>query len=263
VASPPVDRAPATVRTVAWNFLAGGSRNRSGHWSRAVRTLGGDIVFAQECRPPGESSGRRLRLEGDDALLWERAGTRAWGSALLARSARIEPIHMDGFDGWIVGGQLTGSAWAGGRAVRAFSIHAPAGAHGYIRTMHDIVDRLVPLARDADLILGGDFNVVVGYRVPTEKRRTSRGERVLLDRIADELGLVSCWQAANPDCPLAQTLRWTANRREPYHCDGIFVPRTWLPRLVSCRIPRGSRWYQLSDHNPVVAEFHVRTDGVT
>jgi len=25
--------------------------------------------------------------------------------------------------------------------------------------------------------------------------------------------------------------------------------------LISCRVVRGSRWKQLSDHNPVVAEF--------
>jgi hypothetical protein len=37
--------------------------------------------------------------------------------------------------------------------------------------------------------------------------------------------------------------------------DGIFVPRAWLPRLKSCRVVHGSRWSQLSDHNPVVADF--------
>jgi hypothetical protein len=87
----------------------------------------------------------------------------------------------------------------------------------------------------------------------------TRGERGILDRLVQEFGLVSCWQAAHPNRPLAQTLRWSADRHPPYHCDGIFVPRSWLDRLVSCRVIRGSRWNALSDHNPVVAEFLVPT----
>ena len=51
---------------------------------------------------------------------------------------------------------------------------------------------------------------------------------------------MSCWQAANPGGPLAQTLRWSANREAPYHCDGIFVPSAVGARLVACRVVRGS-----------------------
>jgi hypothetical protein len=83
----------------------------------------------------------------------------------------------------------------------------------------------------------------------------TRGEREILDRLAAELDLVSCWQTAHPGRPLAQTLRWCADRSAPYHCDGIFAPATWGPRLAACRVVTGSRWARLSDHNPVVAEF--------
>jgi endonuclease/exonuclease/phosphatase family metal-dependent hydrolase len=123
--------------------------------------------------------------------------------------------------------------------------------------MHEILDRIAPLGEDADLVLGGDFNVVVGFRHAREKLKVSRGERAILERLAQEFKLVSCWQAAHPNRPLAQTLRWSADRSAPYHCDGIFVPNSWLDRLVSCRVVRGSRWNALSDHNPVVAEFRV------
>jgi endonuclease/exonuclease/phosphatase family metal-dependent hydrolase len=108
-------------------------------------------------------------------------------------------------------------------------------------------------------VLGGDFNVAVGYRRQNERVKFVPGERDLLDRLANEFDLVSCWQAANPDRPLAQTLRWSGNPTVPYHCDGIFVPQSWLPRLISCRVVHGSRWRQLSDHNPVVAEFQDLT----
>jgi exonuclease III len=53
------------------------------------------------------------------------------------------------------------------------------------------------------------------------------------------------------------TLRWTGNRRAPYHCDGIFVPQSWSDRLKSCVVFSGRRWNRLSDHNPVVADFEM------
>ena len=142
-----------------------------------------------------------------------------------------------------------------GRPLRVFSIHCPVGEHGYVRTLHTILDRVARLGDGADLILGGDFNVVVGNRHPKERLTVSRGEREILDRLGSELDLISCWQAANPGRPLAQTLRWSADRIAPYHCDGIFVPSSWRSRLRSCRVVTGSRWAGLSDHNPVVAEF--------
>src|SRR5262249_46394161 len=139
--------------------------------------------------------------------------------------------------------------------VIVFSVHGPVGERGYVRTMQDILDRVGSIRGGADLVLGGDFNIAVGYRQPTEPIKILRAEREILDRLTKQFELVSCWQAANPDRPLAQTLRWTGNRAAPYHCDGIFVPRSWLPRLKSCRVVRGSRWNLMSDHNPVVADF--------
>ena len=243
------------LNVVSYNFLSGGSKNRSGHWSRLVRDLDADLVFAQECRAPRDSPGESYRPVTGDGWVWAPAGTARWGSAVLARSTGIEPIPFPRYEGWIVGGQLSGVSGAGGRPVRVFSIHCPVGERGYVRTMHEIMDALIPLAAGADLILAGDYNVATGYRHPKEERTISRRESGILDRLSADLGLVSCWQAANPGRPLAQTLRWSTNPKTPYHCDGIFVTPFWLERLVSCRVVRGSRWSRLSDHNPVVATF--------
>jgi hypothetical protein len=67
--------------------------------------------------------------------------------------------------------------------------------------------------------------------------------------------MANCWQAANLDPPLHQTLRWTNDRTIPYHCDGIFVPMAWKDRLESCMVLSGDDWDRLSDHNPVLATF--------
>jgi endonuclease/exonuclease/phosphatase family metal-dependent hydrolase len=242
------------MRIVTYNFLSGGSARRCGHWSRVIRAFKPDLILAQECRPPQNSPGERFLQERHDAFAWRAAGNRRWGTALLARSASLVPITIPEYDGWVVGGEIRQSFWSD-RPVKVFSIHGPVGEYGYIRTMHDILNRIASLGRGVDLVLGGDFNVAVGYRGPRERVKISRGERALLDRLREDFDLVSCWQAANPGRPLAQTLRWMANPSAPYHCDGIFVPRAWLQRLQSCRVVRGSRWSQLSDHNPVIADI--------
>jgi hypothetical protein len=236
------------LRIVTYNFLGGGSARRSGQWARLLAQLAPDLVLAQECvRPPAD-----LRRDG---LLWARAGTRRWGTGLWLARGGIQPIAVRGFRGWVVGGELRQAASAGERPLRIFSIHCPAGDHGYLKAMGAILDRLAPLAEGADLMIGGDFNVVMGYRGPDERVRMSAGERRLLDRLTGELGLIPCWQAAHPGVPLAQTLRWTGDRRMPYHCDGIFVPRSWRPRLTGCEVVCGRAWRRLSDHNPVLAAF--------
>ena len=249
---------PRSLRVVAYNFLSGGSPARPGHWSRICAQLAPDIVLAQECRLPEDSPGERFRTGSVDAILWTPAATRRWGSAIFARGARATPLRVRGFAGWVVGAELSSPSWGLGRPLRVFSIHCPVGERGYIRTMHEILDRIARMSDGADLLLGGDFNVAVGHRQPHERVAMSRGEREILDRLSAEFNLISCWQAANPGRPLAQTLRWSANRSAPYHCDGIFVPSDWSARLASCRVVTGSRWRTLSDHNPVVAELRMR-----
>lgn len=242
------------MRIVAYNFLRAGSLKRCGHWSRVVRNLKPDLLLAQECRPPQSSPNERFRYDPYDAFAWRSAGQRGWGSGLFARSASLLPIPIPDYDGWVVGGEIRKTSWSD-RPFMAFSVHGPVGQRGYIATMHHILDQVASLRGGTDLVLGGDFNVAVGYRQEGDRIRMLRGERHLLDRLTHEFAMVSCWQAAHPNRPLAQTLRWMGNPVAPYHCDGIFVPRSWLPRLRSCRVVRGSRWRQLSDHNPVLADF--------
>jgi exonuclease III len=246
---------PASLRIVAYNFLSGGSPTRAEHWSRVRSRLAPDVVLAQECRLPADSGAGRLRSAAADVLLWTPVAGRRWGSAILLRGLRGRPLAVPGFEGWVVGAEVATSAWASARPLRLFSIHCPAGERGYVRTMHAILDRIAGLRAGADLVLGGDFNVAVGHRQLGERLRVSAGERTILDRLAGEFDLISCWQAANPGRRLAQTLRWTGDRLAPYHCDGIFAPTAWRARLASCRVVSGSRWARLSDHNPVLAEF--------
>jgi hypothetical protein len=233
------------MRIVTFNFLAGGSARRNGHWPLLRERLEPDLVLAQECRPPP--------ADGGWTGLWARASRRGWGTGVFLAHGTIRPIPVRGFRGWVVGGELEQEGWPSGRPLLVFSVHCPAGEHGYLRSMGRILDRLARLGEGADLVVGGDLNVAAGYRGTDEPVPMLAGERRILDRIVGELGLVPCWQSRHPGTPLAQTLRWTGNRELPYHCDGIFVPCGWHERLESAEVIRGAEWERLSDHNPVVA----------
>ncbi|MGQ0816060.1 MAG: endonuclease/exonuclease/phosphatase family protein [Gemmatimonadota bacterium] len=230
------------MRILTYNFLSGGSNTRNAHWSRVLRRARQPaIILTQEAKPPA-------RVRGGDTHYWRAVPGYRWGSGILVRGLPSAEIMVLGFEGWVIGAEIPLA-----HKLRVFSIHCPAGAHGYVRTLHELLDAITPAAAGADVILGGDFNVAAGFRGAHEPVRMSRAERVVLERITEELDLVPCWQAMHLGRPLAQTLRWTANRAAPYHCDGIFIPRAWLPRLTRCEILSDADWDRLSDHNPVVA----------
>lgn len=234
------------LRIATYNLLAGGSARRAQHWAMVRQHIAPDILLTQESKQPDPS------LFPHRSSAWAEAVKGRWGSALVASSHDLTPIRVRGFHGWVTGGEVQ----VGGRALRVFSVHVPAGKHGYVRTAHQLLKRLKPHARDADLLIGGDFNVAVGFRDPGD-RKMSGAERALLASLTEELDLMPCWQTAHPDEPLAQTLRWMRNRATPYHCDGVFAPRAWRSYLQSCEVITGPEWDRLSDHNPVVAEFDL------
>ncbi|MFO0585077.1 MAG: hypothetical protein U0229_22600 [Anaeromyxobacter sp.] len=233
------------MRIATYNFLVGGSARRARQWERLHERLAPDVIFAQEAPEPPPGRG---------VALWQRARGRRWGSGVWLATGSIVPLPVRGFAGWVVGGEVALPGRHARRPLRVFSIHCPAGAHGYVRTLGTILDRLARLGEGAELLVGGDLNVVAGYRDLGERVRMLRAEERLLDRFAADLGLVPAWQAMHPGEPLAQTLRWSGDRSMPYHCDGIFVPRAWVRRLVSAEVVTGRLWTRLSDHNPVVAE---------
>ena len=233
------------LRIATFNFLGGGSARRSGHWPLLRTRLVPDVLLTQESKPP------QLEASSYATALWAKAA-RGWGTGLYAPKLALKPLDVEGFRGWVTGGQLA-SGRGSGRPTRIFSVHCPQGKRGYVHTVHEILDRLKAMGDDADLVIGGDFNVAVGVRGPNELVKMSKAERTLMTRFTEELGLLPCWQTANPGRPLAQTLRWSGNRAAPYHCDGIFIPRSWQRRLESCEVITGPEWEELSDHNPVLA----------
>ncbi|MCK6626190.1 MAG: hypothetical protein L6R45_13570 [Anaerolineae bacterium] len=243
------------MRLVAYNFRAGGKRGEQNQWSKILTDFAPDIVFAQETRDPKLEVPQTYQIN-QNRFVWHPVNPR-WGSALFIKDGEIKPLVLPGFEGWVVGAEVNNPDWP--RPLRVFSLHVPTKkGSGYIKQMNLILDKIAELPDNAELIVGGDFNVTASFRHSSEAMETGRANEKILIRLHNDFGLTSCWQAANPDQPLVQTLRWGTNKTIPYHCDGIFAPVAWSHLLESCQII-SEGWEALSDHNPVVATFNLYT----
>lgn len=241
-----------SMKIVTYNLRFGGRANQRTHWNQVFQTIDPDIFLVQETCDPrlymtDETwEGRRHQVH------WTRVENKAWGSAIFVKSGSLVPIVIPEFSGYLVGVELDEFDWSATlkRSLLVFSIHAPAP---YKKMVNQILDFIASLPRDCELIIGGDFNLTTGIRHPSEPLQGDN--RWFLERLRKEFNLLNCWQTANPNRDLPQTLRWSGDQTKPYHCDGIFAPACWYRHLEECNVLSAPPWDRLSDHNPVVAVF--------
>jgi endonuclease/exonuclease/phosphatase family metal-dependent hydrolase len=236
------------MRIATWNLRF---NHAASQWPGLWNRLGLDLLFLQESERP----------ETGHACHWESVPGNAWGSAIILRSGRIEPVPVPNFEGWVVGGEAIDSGLpAGGKRLFVFSLHSPSPStavarKSYIKEVDAVISQVqAAVPPGSEILIGGDFNFTIGERQLGEFQETTIAEREVIQRMA-ELGLSSCWSMSHPDLPLEQTLRWMSDpaphKATPFHCDGIFVPHRWTER-TSCEVFT-SVCYRISDHNPVVA----------
>ena len=244
-----------TTKILTYNMLH--NKRSTRNWSLILDKYDPDIVLAQESLAP--EAYRRPLLDETDwhrQAVWSPVNS-VWGSAVYLKAEVPRRLELPEYRGWVVGVEISGVDWLPNTAIplRIFSLHAPTGQGEYAAVVNSILDMIDTQRDGCDLVIGGDFNLSVSERHPSEERKNKMCNLEIQARLRDELGLINCWQTMHPDTPLAQTLRWDKDREPAFHCDGIFVPVSWTSRLVSCEVVSGDKWVVLSDHNPVVADF--------
>jgi exonuclease III len=242
------------MKIAAYNILKGGSQRV--HWVRMIQDYDVDVLLVQESYAHHEHLPPLLYPDAGKQSAWEMAEKNGWGSAVFSRTGSVKPVPVPNFAGWVVGAEISGASWQVRMAdpLLAFSVHAPSKGEAYWKQVNKLLDEIKKVAAGREVVIGGDFNLTVCHS-PGPERPTCKQDLAIQARLAEEFGLLNCWQTANPDQPSCQTLRWTGDRTIPYHCDGIFVPKPWRDRLESCVVLAGDEWNRLSDHNPVVASF--------
>lgn len=242
------------MRIATYNLLKGGTKRT--HWKEMIESHLVDLLLTQESARPDLHLTPDMFPDFQKQFVWEMSENKGWGSAIFSRDGRLEAIQVPGFSGWAVGAKITNATWQRDlcESIFVFSLHAPELMGGYAKAVNKFLDEVKMIAGQNEVIIGGDFNLTVSRWLSPEKK-ISKHDLAIQARLADEFALMNCWQEANPGQELHQTLRWTNNRETVYHCDGIFVPKSWKSRLQSCRVLSGEEWDRLSDHNPVVATF--------
>lgn len=242
------------MKVATYNVQKGGSRRV--HWVKMIENHSVDLLLIQETYPHKEHLPPTLFPKAPQQSAWQMVKQNGWGSAVFTRSGTVKPIGVKGFTGWVVGAEIRKAKWQAGlyESLLAFSIHTPSEGKTYTHQVNKILDCIQRIAGQREIIIGGDFNVTISGWSESE-RPPRKKDLAIQARLADEFGLFNCWQVANPNQPLPQTLRWSGDRTFPYHCDGLFVPKTWMNRLQSCVVLAGEEWNRLSDHNPVLACF--------
>jgi endonuclease/exonuclease/phosphatase family metal-dependent hydrolase len=251
------------MRIATYNFCRGGPKDYQTLY-RVFQHLTPDILLAQETSNPDTYLAQNAAYWSTSRLPtyhWQKTSHTYWGSAVYTRGGQfLRTITFpDALQGWVAGVDLTGIDYPENRGLplRMISVHTPTRDHkNYIGELHNIVQAIEVLENDAVLVVGGDFNVTLSTRHPSESRQNVPEEQAVIAHLQERLGLINCWQAANPDRCLDPTFHAGILPTPAFHIDGIFVPRTWQKYLRQCEIisPPQHQWSE-SDHYPMIADF--------
>lgn len=241
------------MKIASYNILQGGSKRV--HWKKMINDQDVDLLCVQESLPQNEHLSASSSPYTSNRSVWQKVESNKWGSGIFSKTGTLTEIDIPHYCGWVVGAELSNAFWQENDAkTLVFSLCASDGPGRYAGQVNLILNEIAKLAEGKEVVIGGDFNMPVSHWGDSEIKSTKR-ELAVRARLANDFGLINCWQSANPGLEPQQTLRWTRNRTVPFHIDGIFVPKSWLERLQSCTILSGQEWDELSDHNPVIAEF--------
>src|SRR6516165_1045893 len=189
-------RAREPMKVATYNLLKGGSQRV--HWIRMIEDYGVDLLLVQESYPHHEHLPRLVYPNAGKQSAWEMAEKNGWGSGVFSRTGSVKPVAVPNFSGWVVGMEISGASWQAGIGdpLLAFSVHAPSKGEAYWKQVNKLLDEIKKITAGREVVIGGDFNLTVSHW-PGPERPTCKQDLAIQARLADEFGLVNCWQAAN------------------------------------------------------------------
>lgn len=94
------------MKLVSYNLRSGVTTVQDNQWQHLMREFEPDLVFAQESLHP-----EKYFLPDVYGTFMDRrhefVPRGKWGSAILSRRCRLEPVELSRFKGWVVGARTT------------------------------------------------------------------------------------------------------------------------------------------------------------
>ena len=187
--------------------------------------------------------------------------TGAWGTGVFSKYALSEITSIDkgkktiplliSHPGALVTSQLT----IHNQDIIAVSLYGKMDKSGYATTtLHRSLSDLTPLLdgqrkRSRWLLIGGDFNA----DPLIDKQQRNSAHHIFYERLKD-FKLYDCCKKFNPE--RVQTNR-SSRSNQKWENDRLFAGKDLYDRLISCEVIDDPNLYELSDHNPIVAEFDI------
>jgi endonuclease/exonuclease/phosphatase family metal-dependent hydrolase len=229
------------MKVITWNINF--KTDKSKLWDYIDKEINPDILLLQECRNfPSIYQGIGERI----------GGTRSWGSVVLSKKYTLEPIYLPNHVGWVAGARIE----VNDLKLLVFSIHAKLKDIGRYVVPHlkNIFNDIMESAGDTQyIIIGGDFNAARLYdSIYFQPVEASHNK--FFDWLETDLNFISAHARFNEK--EVQTMR--GNAKHPYQNDHIYVSKSMSELLTNSQVLADDVISNLSDHNPVAAEFNLK-----
>jgi endonuclease/exonuclease/phosphatase family metal-dependent hydrolase len=195
-----------------------------------------DIVAMQESAEP---------LAGATTCLW--AGDLTHKGVSLSSTLANELVRLDGESSPCVACRIADSELGAFNILALWAKPKPSYYSDLLKT----IELYRTFIRERPTVLLGDFNMSV--RIP------SKGKQFYLlnGQLNHDFGLHSAYHEHTGErfgMETMTTLYHMWGAAGCFHCDFIYVPTSWIPRIRSVTIPGYSK-FTTSDHRPVVCEI--------
>lgn len=131
------------------------------------------------------------------------------------------------------------------------------GIQSYVPVLHKYLSELDPILRGdnyRNIVIGGDFNADAAYCFDGKNGNTKNAERLFFERLRDyNLDDVLKPFATYP----VQTHRHNSDTTVPFQIDHLYASHGLAKAAKSVEVLTSPLIDDLSDHNPIVAEFEI------
>ena len=227
------------MKCLVWNMDYWKSSKKEESWSY-VQSLDPDVSLLNECSTHNSQKNHIHHIAKDK-----------WGCGVFSKHTIQEVVFDKSHPDAIACGQVT----INDQPITLVSLYGKI-IDGYsITTLHRSLSDLTHLFIQSDirdwLLIGGDFNADVAL----DERQPGKSHHLFFERLKD-FGLKDCREKFNSE--RVQTLRHKKSTFA-WQNDYLFAGKKIYDKCTSCQVIDDESLYELSDHNPIVAEFDLST----